>query len=174
MSTGPVTSFCIVCGERLSPAHRHCPACGAERWQPGTATTPAEPAPPADVERTPVPGLAWVYGVGAVCWLLLLAIDAGELAAGPTRAQMAVDVRSAGYPADLVFPVLVVYAIATVLVPLVIAVVHAAAFYGLRSGRRWGWLAAVVVAGGWSLVLVGVPILATLLRPSVRRAYGVG
>lgn len=174
MSTGPVTQYCVVCGERLSPAHRFCPACGAERWSPRSHPGLLQPVTRPDVEPTPVPGLAWIYGLGAVCWLLLMAVDGGELAATPTRAQMAAEVTSAGYPANLVPSVLVVYAIATLLVPLVIAAVHAAAFYGLRRGRRWGWLAAVVVAGGWSLVLVGVPILATLLRPSVRRAYGVG
>jgi biotin transporter BioY len=59
------------------------------------------------------------------------------------------------------------------LVGLVIAALHAIAFYGLRDRKRWGWVAAVLVAGAWSLVLVGIPVLAILLRPSTRRAYGV-
>lgn len=167
--------YCIVCGERLQPAHRFCPACGAERWSPMLPGSP--PPPPAvtpDVEPTPVPGLAWVYAAGSVMWLLLLAVNAAEVAAAPTRAQMADDIRQAGYAGDLFLPMLIAYAAGMIGVPLVIAVIHAIAFYGLRARRRWGWLAAVVVAGAWSLVLVGVPVLATLLRPSVRRAYGVG
>ncbi len=121
-----------------------------------------------------MPGLAWVYAVGAVMWLLLVAVDAAQVAAAPTRAQMAADVLKGGYSGDLFVPMLIFYAAATVLIPLVIAALHGVAFYGLRAQRRWGWLAAVVVAGAWSLALVGIPVLATLLRPGVRRAYGVG
>jgi hypothetical protein len=176
MSTeDPSRPYCIICGERLQPGHQFCPACGAERWSPLLPGSP--PPPPAvgpDVEPAPVPGLAWVYAAGAVTWLLLVAVDAGQVAAAPTRAQMAADVLKGGYNGNLFLPMLVFYAALTVLVPLVIAVLHGVAFYGLRARSRWGWLAAVVVAGAWSLVLVGVPVLATLLRPSVRRAYGVG
>jgi zinc-ribbon domain len=175
MSTDPASRYCVVCGERLQRDHRFCPACGAERWSPMLpGSLPPPPAVAADEEPAPVPGLAWVYAAGAVMWLVLLAINAGEVAAGPSRAQMATDVRAAGYGGDLFAPMLVAYAVAMVLVPAVIAAIHAVAFYGLRAQRRWGWLAAVVVAGAWSLVLVGVPVLATLLRPAVRRAYGVG
>ena len=167
--------YCIICGERLQPGHRYCPACGAERWSPALpGSAPPPPAVRADVEPTPIPGLAWIYAIGAVTWLLLLARNAAEVAAGPTRAQMAGDIRQAGYSGDLFGTMLVLYAAGMIAVPLVVAAIHATAFYGLRAQRRWGWLAAVVVAGAWSLVLVGIPVLATLLRPSVRRAYGVG
>lgn len=168
-------AYCIVCGERLQPSDRFCRACGAERWSPMLpGSSPPPPAVRPEIGPTPIPGLPWVYAAGAVMWLLLLAVNAAEVMAGPSRAQMAVEVRQGGYTGDLFMPMLVAYALLTVLIPLAVAAVHALAFYGLRAGRRWGWLAAVVVAGAWSLVLVGVPVLATLLRPSVRRAYGVG
>ncbi len=176
MSTeDPSRPFCIICGERLQPGHRYCSACGAERWSPLLpGSSPPPPAVRPEVQPAPVPALAWVYAVGGVMWLLLVAVDAAEVAAGPTRAQMAADIVRSGYSGDLFVPMLIFYGAAMVLVPLIIAVLHGVAFYGLRAGRRWGWLAAVVVAGAWSLVLVGIPVLATLLRPAVRRAYGVG
>src|SRR5436189_1363281 len=84
VETPPGTGYCIACGERLEPGHRFCWACGAERWRPpaaqqpqaagrpppspGTpALIPSVPVPRAPTaEATPVPGLAWLYGAGAV------------------------------------------------------------------------------------------------------------
>src|SRR5947209_6808926 len=100
--------YCIACGERLEPGHRFCWACGAERWRPpaaqqpqaagrpppspGTpALIPSVPVPRAPTaEATPVPGLAWLYGGGAVVWLLSLAQLGGFLAASKGRAQLLV------------------------------------------------------------------------------------
>src|SRR5436190_15940503 len=45
---------------------------------------------------------------------------------------------------------------------------RSAAYYGLRRLRIWGWIAAVIVAAGWSVVLVGIPILIILDRKSTR------
>ena len=56
---------------------------------------------------------------------------------------------------------------------LVAAALHGSAFYGLRRFRRWGWIAAVVVASLWSLLIVGIPVLLRLLNRNVRQAFGV-
>jgi hypothetical protein len=106
--------------------------------------------------------------------LISLAQLGGFLAAGKGRAQLLASLIKGGYSASDAASVLWIYAAVMVGLTLVAAGLHAAAFYGLRARRRWGWLAAVTVAGAWSLVLVGIPVLAVLLRPSTRRAYGVG
>jgi len=43
----------------------------------------------------------------------------------------------------------------------------------LKRLRVWGWITAVIVSSGWSLVIVGIPILVLLLRRSTREAYGL-
>src|SRR6266700_3158127 len=103
VETPPGAGYCISCGERLDPGHRFCPACGTARWMPKTppplAGQPPPPAPgtPARItaptvqplpEATPVPGLAWLFGAGAVVWLVSLAQLGGFLAAGKGRAQL--------------------------------------------------------------------------------------
>jgi hypothetical protein len=50
---------------------------------------------------------------------------------------------------------------------------HATAYYGMRKLRLWGWIAAVMVAVGWSLVLIGLPVLIFLLRRPTRKAFGI-
>jgi hypothetical protein len=189
VETPPGAGYCISCGERLDPGHRFCPACGTARWMPETPAPPAgqlpPPAPgtPARVppptvqplpEATPVPGLAWLFGAGAVVWLVSLAQLGGFLAASKGRAQLVDSLVKSGYSASDAASLFWIYAVLMVALALVASGLHATAFYGLRARRRWGWLAAVTVAGAWSLVLVGIPILAVLLRPSTRRAYGVG
>jgi len=132
------------------------------------------PPPGAQPESTPVPGLAWLYGAGAVVWLISLAQLGGFLAAGKGRAQLLEQLVKGGYSTSDAGTLLWVYATVMIAVTVGAAGLHAMAFYGLRARRRWGWLAAVTVAGAWSLLLVGIPVLAVLLRPSTRRAYGVG
>jgi len=181
---GPAGSFCINCGERLAAEHRFCWACGAARWdirdssppKPGDAAQAGggEGGPGNSLPATPIGGaLLWIFAGGAVLWLVSLAQTAGVLAASPTRAQLLDQLAKAGYHGQTAITIAVVEGAGMLLVGLVIAALHAAAFYGLRGRRRWGWVAAVLVAGAWSLVLVGIPMLAILLRPSTRRAYGV-
>ena len=64
---------------------------------------------------------------------------------------------------------------ATMIFLFIVAAValHAAAYYGLRRVRPWGWISAVIVAAGWSLVLVGIPVLILLLRRSTRQRFGI-
>jgi hypothetical protein len=58
-------------------------------------------------------------------------------------------------------------------VELAAAILHGAAYYGLRAYRTWGWVVALVVSAAWSVVLLGIPILLFLLRRPVRQAYGI-
>ncbi|HEX6348917.1 MAG TPA: zinc ribbon domain-containing protein [Candidatus Dormibacteraeota bacterium] len=191
METPPGAGYCIACGERLEPGHRFCWSCGAERWIPPPANPVAARPPPSPgtppllpsrqpgavappVQATPVPGLAWLYGAGAVVWLISLAQLGGFLAASKGRAQLIDQLVKGGYSAADAGTLLWVYGAVMIGLTVAAAGLHATAFYGLRARRRWGWLAAVTVAGAWSLVLVGIPVLAVLLRPSTRRAYGVG
>lgn len=50
---------------------------------------------------------------------------------------------------------------------------HAAAYFGLRRFKPWGWIAALIVSAAWSLILVGIPVLVLLLRRPTREAYGI-
>ncbi len=166
----PDLPYCVACGERLAAGRARCAACGAERWT--GEGRPVRPQP-SQAQPAPVPALAWIYAAGAIMWLVLLASNAGVLAAAAGREQIAREVARAGSTGEMAQAAFALAAGSSVVVPLAVAALHAIAFYGLRGARRWGWLAAVLVAGAWSLVLVGIPVLAVLLRPEVRRAYGV-
>jgi hypothetical protein len=172
-----VGDYCIMCGERLEGGHRYCSACGSERWarpapDPTLAAAPAAAkAPPA---ATPVSRIVvWLFAAGAVLWLVNLAQTAGILAASAGRAQIADQIRQAGYTGQAAEAVFVFYVAFSIALSVLAAALHGAAYYGLRDRKRWGWLAAVLVAGAWSLVLVGIPLLAMLLRRSTRQAYGI-
>lgn len=176
-----MSTYCISCGERLEPNHRYCWACGAERWTPPESAqqTPTEaplPQPTAAPEApTPVSRfVVWLFAAGAILWLVNLAQTAGILAAGAGRAQIADQIRQNGYTGQAATAVFAFYIVFSLLLSVLAAALHGTAFYGLRDRKRWGWLAAVLVAGAWSLILVGIPLLLVLLRPSTRRAYGVG
>jgi len=115
----------------------------------------------------------FTYAAGAVFALLILAQNAAIVAAPTGRAQVYQQLSAGGVPAGQQYDFFVAYVITFLALPAVAAGLHALAFYGLRSRRRWGWAAAVLVAGVWSLLLVGIPFLHTLLKPSTRRAYGL-
>jgi hypothetical protein len=114
-----------------------------------------------------------VYAAGAVFALLILAQNAAIVAAPTGRAEVYRQLTAGGVAVDQQFGFFVAYAITFIALPVVAAGLHAIAFYGLRGRRRWGWAAAVLVAGLWSLLLIGIPFLHTLLKPSTRRAYGL-
>jgi hypothetical protein len=78
-----------------------------------------------------------------------------------------------GVPPNARTTVLVIYGVVLIGAALVAVGLHAAAFYGLRRRRWWGWLAAVVVAGIWSLLIVGLPVLLRLVSRNVREAFGM-
>ncbi|HUZ89397.1 MAG TPA: hypothetical protein VMU49_06175 [Candidatus Acidoferrales bacterium] len=57
---------------------------------------------------------------------------------------------------------------------VLLSLVHAVAYYGLRAGRKGGWITATVLAAIWCLILVGIPVLIRLSTRSTRRAFGIG
>ena len=116
--------------------------------------------------------LPWLFAAGAVFWLMWLAYFAAFLAAPAGRERVHDQIVKGGITTD-VDTILLIYGVSVLAVPLVAAIVHGAAYYGLRSFRAWGWVVAVVVSVGWSFALVGIPILMFLLRRPVRQAYGI-
>jgi hypothetical protein len=126
-------------------------------------------------EQSPGNRLRWLpylYAAGAVFWLIELTQFAAVLAAPVGRQQLEQTLANAGFAANA-GSMLVVESVIVVFVELSAAALHAAAFYGLRRFRAWGWVTAVLVAGAWSLILVGIPIFVFLLRRQTRAAYGV-
>jgi len=97
---------------------------------------------------------------------------AAWLAAPVGRDQFHQTLLNGGITTDFM-TILVVYASIVLTVEAAAVAAHATAFYGLRRWRPWGWIAAVVVAGAWSLVLIGIPMLVFLLQRTTRQAYGI-
>jgi len=116
--------------------------------------------------------LPYLFAAGAIFWLIELTQFAAVLAAPVGREQLRVALVNAGLTSD-VDTLLIVEAVLIVFFELVAAVLHGAAYYGLKGFRAWGWVVAVIVSAAWSLVLVGIPILVFLLRRPTREAYGI-
>jgi hypothetical protein len=180
----PGAGFCIRCGAQLDPGHRFCWRCGAPRYEaPGSEAHPERPPPSPGLQpfssaraAEQAPNLGWIqvfYAAGAVFWLISLAQTSAVVAAPAGRAELSQQLKTTGIPAADLSLALVFYCATAILLALVAAGLHGLAFYGLRGRRRWGWAAAVLVAGLWSLVLVGIPFLYMLLKPSTRRVYGM-
>ena len=94
------------------------------------------------------------------------------IAAPAGRDQLNQALVQAGVKGDL--PTLIVLeAILVFFVVIVAAFLHAIAYFGLKARKPWGWIAAVIVAAAWSLVLIGIPVLVLLVRSSTRHAYGI-
>jgi hypothetical protein len=183
--------YCIHCGARLEAVHRFCWSCGAERWTPEAEPAPA--APPEPERAPPTPGtsvfaprplsavapatslglLPWFYAAGAVLFLVEATQVLAYLLSPGGRSQLTAELARQGIAASVQGEVLAGYAVFLVGGSLVAAALHGAAFYGLRRFRRWGWIAAVVVAALWSLVIVGIPVLVRLVSRPVRQAFGV-
>jgi len=143
------------------------------RPPPGAGSQSFEPAPPKPAP--PPPSLRWLpflFGAGAIFWLVQLAQFAAIVAAPAGREQLHQALVQAGVKGDV--STLLVIEAAVIFFFVVAAVcLHATAFFGLRARRPWGWIAALIVAAAWSLVLVGIPILYLLSKSSTRRAYGI-
>jgi hypothetical protein len=190
------TGYCIDCGAALEAAHRFCWRCGAARWTP-EAETPGQPpepsrAPPTPgtpvfgaapaAAPTPAPAVApaaslgllpWLYAAGAVLFLVEATQGLAYLLSPGGRAQLLAELARQGVAAAYQDDVLTAYWVILIGGSLVAAALHGTAFYGLRRFRRWGWIAAVVVAALWSLLIVGIPVLIRLVSRSVRQAFGV-
>ncbi|HEX6488674.1 MAG TPA: hypothetical protein VF137_07360 [Candidatus Dormibacteraeota bacterium] len=147
--------YCVDCGVRLQPDHAFCWNCGAERWSPPDPvdSPPVVVTPPAPAN---LGSIQLYFAFWAVVLLAWATVDLAVLAAP-----------------DLANPVPVVTQWVTILVKVVIAFLHGGAYYGIRARRVQGWLLGVVLAGLWSLVLVGIPALTLLLRRSTREEFGL-
>ena len=142
------------------------------RPPPGAGSQPFDPAPP---KRAAPSGLRWlpfVFGAGAIFWLVQLAQFAAVVAAPNGRDQLQKAVLDAGAKGDVSALIAVEVGLVFFFV-IAAACLHAVAYFGLRKHRPWGWIAAVIVAAGWSLVLLGIPVLYLLAKRSTRRAYGI-
>jgi hypothetical protein len=148
------------------PPNRPPPGAGSQSFEP----TPPKPPTPAQ----PI-GLRWlpfIFGAGAVFWLVQLAQFAAIVAAPNGRDQLHQALVQAGIKGDL-STLIVIEAILVFVFVIVAAFLHGAAYFGLRGRKPWGWIAAVIVAAAWSVILVGIPVLVVLLRSSTRHAYRI-
>jgi hypothetical protein len=129
-------------------------------------------SPPAPAVTPWLRWLPYLFAAGAIFWLVNLTQSAALAAAPAGRAQLENTLLSAGLTRNA-SAFLAVYFVIVFAFEATAAGLHGAAFYGLRSMRWWGWVVAVIVAGAWSLVLVGIPVLVLLLQRRTRQAYGV-
>lgn len=111
--------------------------------------------------------LPWLYAAGAIFCLVWATRTLAYLLAPAGRSQLT------GMSGDLRPSAVVISGFIFIGMALVAVGLHAAAFYGLRRKARWGWLAAVVVAGFWSLLIVGLPVLLRLISRNVRQSFGM-
>lgn len=185
------SGYCIHCGARLEAAHRFCWSCGLQRWAepeaarpeddrppptPGTQVFTARPPAPPAPARAPAASLGllpWIYAAGAVLFLVEATQGLAYLLSPGGRAQLSAELTRQGVAPAIQGDILALYWIVLIGGSLVAAALHGTAFYGLRRMRRWGWIAAVVVAALWSLLIVGIPVLVRLVSRSVRQAFGV-
>ena len=116
--------------------------------------------------------LPYLFAAGGVFWLIQLTQFAAYLINPLGRDQLVQALAGAGFQRNAA-QLLMVEAVIIVFLEVCAAVLHGAAFYGLRRFAAWGWVAATLVAAAWSFVLVGIPILIFLLRRQTRQAYGV-
>ena len=176
----PELPYCIECGARLEAGARMCPRCGTERWMPGAPPrrqpVPRQPEPrqltTAEVQAT-VASIPWIYAVGAFLDAALLAWVLAEGTTTGGRLDWNSALAQAGIPASQIDLSRIELTAVFGILLLLLTAGHAAAYQGLRARRRWGWILGVVMAALWSLVLAGIPVLAKLVQPQVRAAYGV-
>jgi hypothetical protein len=127
------------------------------------------------VQPTIPPVLRWLpylYAAGAIFWLIELAQFAGFLAASNGRDQLQQTLVRAGFTHDL-STLLIVQSAIVIVFEITAAALHAAAYFGMKKFRLWGWILAVIVAAAWSVLLVGIPVLVVLLQRPTRQAFGI-
>ncbi|MDQ6877108.1 MAG: hypothetical protein M3082_05315 [Candidatus Dormibacteraeota bacterium] len=142
------------------------------RPPPGAGSQPFEPATPKAAPPAALRRLPFLFGAGAIFWLIQLAQFAAVVAAPAGRDQMQQALIQAGLKGDVATLIVLESALVFFFVGAA-ATLHATAFFGLRARTPWGWIAAVIVAAAWSLVLVGIPVLYTLIKSSTRHAYRI-
>ena len=149
----------------MAPEHLYCPRCGARRRL-------SSVQPPPERSTGAPRWLPYLFAAGAVFWLIELVQFAAVVAAPAGRDQLIQTLVKAGIKGD-VTTVLVLECTIVFLVEATAVALHAAAYYGLRRVKVWGWVAAVMASVAWSLVLIGIPVLVYLLQRPTREAYGI-
>ncbi|MDQ6722343.1 MAG: hypothetical protein M3003_16335 [Candidatus Dormibacteraeota bacterium] len=142
------------------------------RPPPGAGTQPFEPPAP---KVSPPVGLRWlpfIFGAGAIFWLVQLVQFAAVVAAPAGRDQLHQAVVHAGLKGDVSTLIVLEAALVFFFVGAA-ACLHATAYFGLKARKPWGWIAALIVAAAWSLILLGIPVLYLLVKSSTRRMYGI-
>ena len=144
----------------------------SSRPPPGAGSQPFEPAPPKPASPPALRWLPFIFAAGAIFWLVQLVQFAAVVAAPNGRDQLHQAVVQAGVKGDVSTLIAIEVAVVFFFVGAA-ACLHATAYFGLKARRPWGWIVALIVTAGWSLVLVGIPVLYLLLKSSTRRAYGI-
>jgi len=116
--------------------------------------------------------LPYLFAGGAILWLVELTRFAAYLVAPAGREALKKVLADGGITRN-VNEILVLESVLIVFVCLCAVALHAAAYFGLKRIRVWGWITAVIVSAGWSVILLGIPVLVFLLRRSTREAYGI-
>ena len=116
--------------------------------------------------------LPYLFAAGAVFWLIQLTQFAAILTAPAGREQLQQTLVNAGFASNAAALLFVESAIIVFFEASAITL-HAAAYYGLRKYRPWGWVAAIITSAAWSLIILGIPVLVFLLRRRTRSAYGI-
>jgi hypothetical protein len=145
------------------PSTRPPPSAGSQSFEP---SAPKAPPPPA------LRWLPFIFGAGAVFWLVQLTQFAAIVAAPAGRNQLQQALAQAGVKGNVSTLIAIEVAIVFFLVGSAVCL-HATAYFGLRARKAWGWVAALIVAAAWSLILIGIPVLWVLVKSSTRRAYGI-
>jgi hypothetical protein len=143
------------------------------RPPPGAGSQPFDPVPPRQVPPASLRWLPYLFGAGAIFWLVELAQWAAIVAAPAGRDRLRQGVVQAGATGGEVLTWIAIEIGVGLFFLIAAASLHAAAYFGLRRRKPWGWIVAVIVAAAWSLVLVGIPVLVVLVRSSTRRAYEI-
>ena len=143
------------------------------RPPPGAGSQSFDPVPPKPVPPAGLRWLPYVFGAGAVFWLIQLARLAAVIAAPAGRDQMRQMLEQAGVTAGEVSTWVALEIGVGLFIVIAAAALHATAYFGLRRLRPWGWVVAVIVAAAWSLLLVGIPVLMVLARSTTRHAYEI-
>ena len=142
------------------------------RPPPGAGSQPFDPVPPRAAPPSALRWLPYLFGAGAVLWLVQLAQFAAIVAAPNGRDELHQAMVRTGVRGDLSTLFVVELFIVFFFVGAA-ASMHAIAYFGLRAHKPWGWVAALIVSAGWSLVLIGIPVLYVLAKATTRRAYGI-
>jgi len=127
---------------------------------------------PAPKSSSALRWLPYLFAAGAVFWLVELTRFGAYLSAPTGREVLRQTLMESGVTTNL-NAALAGESVMVFFFGFSAAALHGAAYYGLRSRKDWGWITAVIVSAGWSIVVVGIPVLVFLLRRSTREAYGI-